>query len=113
MRSVSVQIQPERAPDLNVAALTEVFAAIAKDSALVRHHAFAQGHDYHNFTFGTTRAADLWREIQRRLFDNPLFGGPTRKASIVVCSSESGWHDYLLLFHFDPAVKVDSDATLD
>ena len=94
MRSLSIQIQPGRSLGLDMAAIGEVFASIAADSTLVRHHAFDQGHDavvYHNFTFGTERAADLWREIRRRLFDDPALGKNLRKASIAMCSSESGW----------------------
>jgi len=116
MRSLSVQIQPERAPSLDVAAVTSVFSTIANDPQLVRHHAFDSGRDsgaYHNFTFGTERAGDLWREVRRRLFEDPVLGVEMRKVSIATCSSETGWNDYVLLFHFDPATKVDSAADLD
>src|SRR5215468_9033752 len=116
MRSLSVQIQPERSPTLNLVAVTSAFVEIAGDVQLVRHHAFDQGHDsgdYHNFTFGTERAGALWREIRRRLFDDPVLGDDMRKVSIAACSSDTGWNDYLLLFHFDPAASVDSAAALD
>ena len=115
MRSISIQLQPERTTGLDLAAVTHAFSAIASDTRLVRHHAFDHGHDsgaYHNFTFATERAGDLWRKIRRRLYEDPVLREKMRKASIAVCSSEAGWHDYLLLFHFDPAAAPDSTADL-
>jgi hypothetical protein len=65
-----------------------------------------------NFTFGTEHAASLWRLIQARLYDDEVLGPHMRAASMVMCSSTTGWDDYLLLYHFDPGVKRDPDTTL-
>ncbi|MFA6063385.1 MAG: hypothetical protein WC736_12405 [Gallionella sp.] len=91
------------------------FEAIANISALVKHHAFDSGHDngeYFNFTFGTPNAGDLWMMIQSNLYGRDNVGGHMRKASMAMCSSEEGWDEYLLLYHFDPTVAVDDDAAL-
>lgn len=116
MRSLSIQIQPARSRTLDVATVTRAFSEIASDARLVRHHACDHGHDsgeYFNFTFGTERAGDLWREIRRRLFDDPVLGAEMRKVSIAVCSSSTEWSDYVLLFHFDPGTKLDSAEVLE
>ena len=92
MRSISVQIQPERSPNFNLSAVTRAFSEIATDGTLVRHHAFDHGREstaYYNFTFGTERAADLWRVIRRRLFEDPTLGDEMRRVSIATCSSET------------------------
>jgi hypothetical protein len=80
---------------------------------LVEHHEFNHGNDqgpYFNFTFGTKRAGELWREIQGRLYGGGELADHMRRASMAMCSSEEGWDDYLLLFHYDPKVELD-DAT--
>jgi hypothetical protein len=35
-----------------------------------------------------------------------------RAASMAMCSTPDGCDTYLLLYHFDPAVKLDPDASL-
>ena len=57
--------------------------------------------------FGTTQAAALWRVVRSRFYEDSEFGPHMRKASMAMCSSEQGWDDYALLYHFDPDVKVD------
>lgn len=89
--------------------VTSAFEAIAANADLVEHHAFNSGRDkqpYFNYTFGTPRAGDLWRRIREDIFENSALGPHMRQSSMVMCSSESGWEDYVLLYHFDPAVTV-------
>ena len=115
MRSLSVQIQPARSPGLNMQRLDAAFEAIATDRYLVEHHAFNNGVDkepYFNYTFGTRHALQLWESIQVRIFHSDEFEPHMKCASMVMCSSEEGWDDYLLLFHFDPAVGLDATTTL-
>ena len=115
MRSLSIQVQPNRAPGLNMDRVTEAFRHIALITGLVERSHFDQGEDkgpYFNFTFGTSRAAELWMEIQRRIYRDQEIGPPLQRASIVTCSSEQGWDDYALLLHFDPNVPLDPDSNL-
>lgn len=63
-------------------------------------------------TFGTEHAASLWRVIQTRLYEDQTLGPQMRAASMAMCSTPDGWDTYLLLYHFDPAVKLDPDASL-
>jgi hypothetical protein len=104
--AISVQIQPERAPDLKMEEVQAAFEAIAEMDSLVRHHQFDDGFDktrYFNFTFGTEDLRGLWAVIQSTVYCNPALAGPVAKSSIVVCTGENSWDDYHLLFHFDPS----------
>ncbi len=110
MRSLSIQVQPELAPGLDTGRLTQVFSAVAHKHDLVKHHAFDNGIDrgpYFNYTFGTLKARELWWLIQDDIFRSQEFGYHMSCASMVMCSSETGWDDYLQLFHFDPSVPID------
>jgi hypothetical protein len=115
VRSLSIQVQPERSSGLDVERLSAAFADIAVMEDLVQHHHFDRGEDkgpYLNFTFGTLRAAELWRHIRTRLYEDDDFGPHLRAASMALCSSEEGWDDYFLLYHFDATVSLDGDSTL-
>ena len=110
MRALSIQVQPERSPGLDVDHVVATFTGIAADKALVRQHQFDRGRDtlrYLNFTFGTEHAASLWRLIETRLYGDDELGRHMRAASMAMCSSTNGWDRYLVLYHFDPAVKRD------
>jgi hypothetical protein len=90
--------------ELDLVRLRTEFEKIAA-SELVEHHSFAEGHDeipYLNFTFGTDDADALWELIRARLYDDEDFGGHMRRASMALCSSDAGWDDYTILYHFDP-----------
>ena len=109
MKSLSIQVQPELAPGLDTERLTQAFSAVAYRHDLVKHHAFESGVDdgpYFNYTFGTPEAGELWRVIQNDIFSSQEFGYHMSCASMVMCSSETGWDDYLQLFHFDPSVPI-------
>jgi hypothetical protein len=114
LKALSIQIQPERAPELNVAEVKRSLEAITK-STLVRRHDFNEGFDetrYLNFTFGTEDLRGLWSLIQSTIFGDAPFAEPLARASIIVCEGNDGWNDYLQLFHFDPSLPRDSiDAT--
>lgn len=115
MRSLSVQVQPARSPGINMQRLDTAFEAIASDRYLVAHHKFDSGVDnvaYFNYTFGTQHARQLWESIQSHIFHNREFEPHMKCASMAMCSSEEGWDDYVLLFHFDPSVELDASTTL-
>jgi hypothetical protein len=109
VRALSIQVQPARCPELDMDRLSAAFADVLI-SGLVAHHSFSHGSDkgpYFNFTFGTADAAALWKLIRARFYESDEFGVQMRKASMAMCSSEHGWDDYALLYHFDPAVETD------
>lgn len=115
MRSISIQIQPDRSPGIDIDEVSAAFERITAMSELVKHHSFDSGEQdgpYFNFTFGTPDALQLWRVIEARVYGSEEIGPHMRKASIALCSSESGWNEYRTLFHFDPAVPRDSTSGL-
>ena len=115
MRSISVQVQPELSPGVDMDALTTEFVAIASRSDLVAHHSFDSGNDrgaYFNYTFGALKPLALWQEIQARFYDNQETGSHMKRASMAMCSEEDGWDDYLQLFHYDSSVRLDSTDVL-
>ena len=115
MRSLSIQIQPDRSPGIDMDKVRVVFEGIAAMRDLVEHHSFDGGEQngpYFNFTFGTPDALGLWRVIEACVYGSEEIGPHMRKASMAMCSSPSGWNDYLILFHFDPAVPRDSTSRL-
>ena|SRR5688572_33480715 len=100
---------------MDVERITAAFKAIAALTDLVQHHAFDGGNDkgeYFNYTFGTSRARELWRRIRLDIYSSGDIGLQMRRASMAMCSSEAGWDDYLLLYHFDPTVELDAESGL-
>lgn len=113
MKALSIQVQPNRSPEIDMERIQSEFEKLAMVTELVAHHDFNHGEDngpYYNFTFGTTSAAKLWQRIQQSIYHNVEFGAYMQASSMAMCSSEHGWDDYLLLFHYDPSVTLD-DAT--
>ena len=109
MRALSIQVQPDRVPDLDLGEVKRLFGEI-KVSSLVDKSAFDEGMDqirYLNFTFGTDDAKSLWKEIQRILYENGTVGEGLARCSMAMCSSEEGWDDYILLHHFDASVPLE------
>ena len=106
MRSISIQVQPFRSSGINMVKVIAEFQAIADMNELVRHHAFDEGDDkgaYFNFTFGTPYAKKLWKLIKERCYDSGNICSHMLLSSMAMCSSEEGWADYMLLYHFDPS----------
>ena len=115
MRSLSVQVQPERSPGIDMVALTTSFRTLVGRIDLVRSHSFDNGNDngaYYNFTFGTDRPAELWRLIQDSVFQAPEHRRHLAASAMAMCSSGGGWHRYSQLYHWDPEVPVVSVPAL-
>lgn len=109
IKALSIQVQPHRAPGLDITAIQAAFEALTQ-LPLVKHHTFNNGRDkveYFNFTFGTEDLPALWREVQSRFYKEAQLGPWMSAASMAMCEGPSGWDDYLQLYHFDPAVKRD------
>jgi hypothetical protein len=110
IKALSIQVQPHRAPGLDMTAIQAAFQALTQLPLVVRHQ-FSNGRDnveYFNFTLGTEDLSSLWREVQSRLYEEAPLGPWMAAASMAMCEGPSGWDDYLLLYHFDPAVKRDA-----
>lgn len=115
MKSLSVQVQPDRSPGIDMARLADLFQELAGRGDLVLRHAFDNGDDngaYYNFTFGTERPGDLWQAIRQLIYLAPEHQAHMAVASMAMCSSEAGWDDYLQLYHWDSEVPVVTAAAL-
>ena len=111
MTDLCIQIQPGRAPGLDVDGLCSLCEALAHDTALIRRFAVVRGNpgeDYINLMFASDRPRELWSVLQRQLYGSPAFGGPMQASSMAMCEGERGWDDYLLLQHFNPKVPRDA-----
>lgn len=113
MRYLSIQVQPERSPGIDMARVTEAFQRFADIKELVKHHAFENGFEdeaYFNYTFETPKAIELWTVIREQLYCSMELGVHLRNSSIAVCSSETGWDAYSQWFHFDPSAPLELPA---
>ena len=109
MRSLSVQVQPERSPGIDMAAISELFQGLVSRKDIVLQHSFDSGNDdgaYFNFTFGTEHPAELWRNIQDLVFLATEHKAHMAAASMAMCSSAAGWGQYAQLYHWNPEVAV-------
>lgn len=111
MKAISIQVQPHRAPALDLESLRALFERIATTSPLVERHHFDEGHDkehYLNFTFGTRDLPALWATLHEQVYADPVFGTLVERSSIAVCEGMHGWDDYLTLHHFDTKKRRDA-----
>ena len=106
-----IQIQPHRAPDLDVAAVRNRCAALASNETVIERFAVVEGPDevaYINLMFATQTIGALWELLQRHLYGDEAIGTALSKSSMAMCEGSHGWDDYLQLHHFDPKVKLDN-----
>ena len=109
LKALSIQVQPHRAPGLDIDGVRALMTQIA-GTALVERSQFDDGHDtvrYFNFTFGTRDLEALWKALREQVYADPAFGDLVAKSSIATCEGPHGWDDYLLLHHFDPNERRD------
>jgi len=109
VRSLSVQVQPERSPGIDMAAISELSENLVSRKNLVLRHSFDNGQDngaYFNFTFGTEHPAELWRAMQDLIFLAKEHKAHMAAASMAICSSAAGWDQYAQLYHWNPEVPV-------
>jgi hypothetical protein len=107
--ALSVQVQPNRAPALDLKAVLALFTSAAEvaDAEL----AVTKGEDdgpYRNYDFRAEDLARLWEILQGQVFWNQAIGPSLAKASIVTCEGSRGWDDYLLLHHYDRTFVLDT-----
>jgi hypothetical protein len=110
LKALSIQVQPHRAPGLDIEGLRALMTRIAGTTLVERSH-FEDGHDgvqYFNFTLGTRDLKALWDTLREQLYGDVTFGKPVARSSIATCEGPHGWDDYLLLHHYDPDVRRDN-----
>ena len=111
MKSLCIQIQPDRSDSLRLEKVYELGKAIASDNELVSRFEIVEGEDeapYANLMFESANIQSLWQRIQVAIYGNDEVKKGMREASMALCEGEDGWNDYLLLFHFDPIQELES-----
>jgi len=111
---ICIQVQPARAPDLDLTALQRHATALAKATPGVRGIECVSGDDegaYLNVMLAVDRGASVWPALRGGLLDDPALGPLLRRCCMVLRTGDHGWDDHRLLFHFDPAVPVDAVDT--
>ena len=109
MPALNVQVQPNRAPALDLDAVLALFATAAElaDAELE----VISGEDdgpYVNYDFRTRDLGRLWEILQGQVFWNQMIGPSLAMSSIVTCEGSRGWDDYRLLHHYDRTLVLDT-----
>lgn len=110
MTTFCIQIQPHRAPSLDLAKVKEFGEAIASDKELVSRFEIVEGVDgvsYTNLMFETAEAPSLWQRLHSELYGSEEIRDAMLRASMAMCEGKNGWNDYLLLYHFNEGEKLD------
>jgi hypothetical protein len=106
-----IQVQPDRAPGLDIGRVRGLCVQLASDKALIERHGVIEGDDggpYLNLMFETPDAAKFWKMVETKIYGDHVVGGPMSQASLATCTGEHGWDDYLLLHHYDQGLQLDS-----
>jgi hypothetical protein len=106
---VRVQVQPDRAPSLNLVELKGLCRRVTSEVAEVVGFRFEEGNDkgpHLDLLFGTSHPLVVWPFIREALYESPIFGIGLKASSMTVCTGTDGWNNYLLLYHYDPSVPV-------
>lgn len=108
MPALTVQVQPNRAPTLDLEAVLALLASAAElaDAELEIREGDDDG-PYVNYDFRARDLPRLWEILQGQVFWDQAIGPSLAKASIVTCQGKRGWDDYLLLHHYDRGLALD------
>jgi len=110
MRTLCVQLQPNRAKALSPRSVTHLMVRLAEGLTYVREFSFSRGKDrgpYINYCFKSRSPTRVWKALKGRAFGGSRLGVLLRRSSIVTCEGSRGWDNYLLLHHFNSKVPVD------
>jgi len=113
MARLVIQVHPHRSPQLDMASLRSHCECVATDKTLVGLFCWQNGFDQHtyvNLTFETDYPSALWKLLHQQLYQASAFGNLMQNASIATCEGQRGWDDYLLLHHFNPDIKRDTQS---
>ena len=108
MAAVSVLVRLDLAPDLDPAAVAGRLTEVGKGGVAARVNVAEGDEDgrYVNATFSTANRRAIWAAVREE-----LAGGGARPSllgcSIVDCTGEFDWDDYLLLHHFRESEQLD------
>lgn len=110
-RILSIQLNPEKAPGINVAEFLQRFEDYTGETEYITSYCIEQGKDhgaYINILFKSDDVKKLWAEIKSRFYGIQQQGQLLSAATVVTCQGSRGWDDYLLLHSSDRGEKLDS-----
>lgn len=108
MPGLNIQVQPNRAPGLDLGAVLALFASAAElADAELEVTEGEHGVPYVNYDFRTRDLVRLWEILQGQVFWDQTIGPLLARSSIATCEGHQGWDDYLLLHHYDRALVLD------
>lgn len=76
MKSLSIQVQPDRASELDIEKIKLLFKKMESSSS-VEWSDFNEGVEngrYLNFTYGTNDAQSLWSDMKNEIYAHKIFG---------------------------------------
>ncbi|MCB6182413.1 hypothetical protein LIN78_02445 [Leeia sp. TBRC 13508] len=108
-----IQIQPDLAPTLAIDALKTYVEDAAKQLPFVSRSGAIDGDKtedgpYLNLMFETDQPSELWDWIVESVLEDETFGDSVSQCAMVICTETEDWDEYLLLYHFDETVEIDS-----
>src|SRR6185295_927663 len=108
MRTFCFHVQPKRASGLDVATVSTLMLQLAL-SPQVREFSIHRGpkNSWVNFLFSSRVPAQTWKKLQLDALGHRRWGPRLRRSAIVTCEGSRGWHNYLLLHHFDTEQVLD------
>jgi hypothetical protein len=104
MRTLCLQFQPYRAPKISVEQLSALLLRIAMAEKGIREFTVQRNRSakYINYLFVGTFVGGIWSAVRVGALHHRIFGASLRRACITTAEGSQGWHNYLLLHHFDP-----------
>lgn len=109
MPALNVQVQPGRAPPLDLDAVLALFATAAElADAELEVTAGEDDGPFVNYHFRTRDLGRLWELLQGQVFWDQTIGPSLAASSIVTCEGSRGWDDYRLLHHYDRRLGLDT-----
>ncbi len=113
MTTFCIQVQPDRAPELDMERVLSLCRLATSRRVLVERHSIVEGVDdagkgpHVNLVFDTAEPRALWDLLRSLFYEDSMVGPALATASLVMCEGEDGWDDYRVLHHFDPQVEID------
>lgn len=110
MVTFCIQVQPDRAPELDVDQVRALCKQLASDTTIVERHRVVEGDDngpYMNLMFEIAKPIEFWQSFQEKIYADAIIGAAMGRASMATCTGEHEWDDYLLLYHYDKGLELD------
>jgi hypothetical protein len=105
MAELLVQVQPERLREFSEVAIEQLQVTDTEPSTVQKVSVVGGNENgrYINVCFVTANLEALWPAVRQQVVRLGL-----QSASIITCTGSKGWHNYLLLHHFNRQEATDA-----